>query len=71
MNDGVDDEIEVSAFGSFCFVLFGFIWGCRKQLCWDLCTVHKDFLMHHNRFLERGVSHLPSLSNFFFIQTIT
>ena len=49
MNDGVDDEIEDSAFGSFCFVLFGFIWGCRKQLCWDLCTVHKDFLMHHNR----------------------
>jgi len=49
MNDSVDDEIEDSAFGSFCFVLFGFIWGCRKQLCWDLCTVHKDFLMHHNR----------------------
>ena len=21
------------------FVLFGFIWGCRKQLCWDLCTI--------------------------------
>jgi len=39
----------VSAFGSFYFVLFGFLWGCRKQLCWDLCTVHKDFLMHHNR----------------------
>ena len=37
----------VSVFGSFC--LFCFLWGCRKQLCWDLCTVHKDFLMHHNR----------------------
>ena len=48
INDGVDDEIEDSAFGSFCFVLFGFIWGCRKQLYWDLCTVHKDFLKHHN-----------------------
>jgi len=33
----------------FCFVLFGFLWGCKKQLCWNLCTVHKDFLMHHNR----------------------
>ena len=38
MNDGDD---------SVCFR----IWGCRKQLCWDLCTVHKDFLMHHNRSL--------------------
>jgi len=41
----------VSAFGSFCFVLFGFLWGCRKQLCWDLCSMHKDFLMHHNHSL--------------------
>jgi len=37
------------------FVLFGFIWGCRKQLCWDLCTMHKDFLMHHNRTLFQRV----------------
>jgi len=35
MNDGDD---------SVCFR----VWGCRKQLCWDLCTVHKDFLTHHN-----------------------
>jgi len=56
MNDGVDERrcwwwdwrFRVW-FVLFCFVLFGFIWGCRKQLCWDLCTVHKDFLMHHNR----------------------
>jgi len=54
MNDDVDDEIEDSSgndderrwwFNLFTrlihFVLFGFLWGCRKQLCWDLCTVHR------------------------------
>jgi len=62
MNNGVDGEIEDSSgddderrwwFSLFArlvrFVLFGFLWGCRKQLCWDLCTVYNDFLMHHNR----------------------
>jgi len=62
MKDDVDDEFEDSSgddderrwwFNLFPrlvrFVLFCFLWGCRKQLCWDLCTVHKDFLMHHNR----------------------
>jgi len=44
MNDG-DDSVCFRVW----FVLFGFFWGCRKQLCWDLCTVHKDFPMHHNR----------------------
>ena len=49
-SSGDDDErrwwfslfSRLARFVLFCFVLFGFLWGCRKQLCWD-------FLMHHNR----------------------
>jgi len=46
MNDGDDLVCFRVWFVLFCLVFF---WGCRKQLCWDLCTVHKDFLMRHNR----------------------
>jgi len=54
MNDGDDSVCFRVWFFLFCFVLFGFLWGCRKQLCWDLCTLHKDFLMHHSRSLIRS-----------------
>jgi len=52
MNDGDDSVYLRIWFVLFCLVSFG---GCRKQLCWDLCTVHKDFLMHHNRSLADNV----------------
>jgi len=48
----------------FCFVCF--IWGCRMQLCWDLCTVHKNFLMHHNR--SQLFSKIILLKNVFYVE---
>jgi len=36
---------------------------------WDLCTVHKDFLMHHNRTLHRSVTRRFDLLLFFFENT--
>ena len=47
MNDSDDSVCFRVWFVLFCFAWFSL--GCRKQLCWDLCMVHKDFLMHHNR----------------------
>jgi len=34
MNDGGDDEDSGTVVVLFRFVSFGFLWECRKQLCW-------------------------------------